>query len=489
MEIKKRIKKVVLVYPNQKWMKVDLTTTWNLPPNTLCLLGTMIEDLYEVKIIDANFYDLTEEQFEAEIREFKPDVVGISLLTSEYQDILEICVKLVKEIDHEIVTVAGGVHVTTQHESVLEDQNIDYAVRGEGEYVFRNLLEHLNGRAEFPKKGMVFRNCDGKIEAFEPELIADLDQLPIPNYKLVDYPAYANKLSRYGVDSVHVKPFARILTSRGCPVGCSFCQVESISGKSLRMRSAENVIAELQMLKNEYGIEGFVIEDDNPFGNKKRTKKMLRLLKEANLNLTWKAAGVTIFNMDEEIFELMAETGCQAIGIAIESGVERVLKKIIRKPVNLKKVPDLVKLAQKYGLFVTANFIVGFPGETWEEIRETLHYAETCGVDYIKVYQAQPLLGTRLYDEAIETKSITGTHDKVGWRYSRLHTSEFSPKDLSVLRVYEWDRINFSTLEKREKAAKIMNIDLEELARLRKATRNSLTFEDMDMEMMRTREV
>ena len=185
--------------------------------------------------------------------------------------------------------------------------------------------------------------------------------------------------------------------------------------------------------------------------------------------------------MDEEIFKLMAETGCQMIGMAIESGTERILKEIIKKPVDLKKVPEMIKMAQKYGLYVAANFVIGFPGETWGEILQTIRYAETCGADYCKIYPANPLIGTKLFDMAKELNLIVGDPNKVDWRYGRIKSSEFSPKDISILRVYEWDRINFSDPKKRERTANIMGITVDELNAIRKATRDNLTFENMDI--------
>ncbi|MGE0918211.1 B12-binding domain-containing radical SAM protein [Trichlorobacter lovleyi] len=478
MQKQKNIKRVLLCYPNQRWLKFDLTTTWDLSPYGICMLATTIQDRYEVKIVDAQFNNLSEEQFADQIRTFAPDLVGISLLTSEYAPILATAASIIKSVNPTTLTLAGGVHVTTQYEQVMTDTNIDYAVRGEGERVLGQFLDWLNDEAIFPTKGLVYRDANNPkhLVTLPPDLIDDLDQLPLPNYDLVDYPAYTMHKPRYGVDSLNVFPHARILTSRGCPVGCSFCQVESISGKKWRMRSAENVVDEIVYLHNRYGIKGFIVEDDNAFVQKKRTKEMLRLLKQKKLGLSWKAAGVPIFNMDEETFKLMAETGCQLVGLPIESGVPRILKQIIKKPVDLEKAPELIRLAQRYGIFVAANFIIGFPTETWDEIRQTLRYAETCGADYCKIYAAQPLLGTELYELAKQMGCLVGDEHDVGWRHGRICTSEFTPKDISILRAYEWDRINFTDATKREKTADIMGISLEELGRIRKQTRESLTF-------------
>jgi radical SAM superfamily enzyme YgiQ (UPF0313 family) len=444
------------------------------------MLGTMIQDKYDVKIIDAQFYNMSEEQFRKEVKEFAPDCVGISLLTSEYAPILDMAANIIKEIDSGIITVAGGVHVTTQYHHVMKNKNIDYAICGEAEYILGEFLNYLNDKGKMPQKGLIFRKDDGEVVALPPDLIQDLDKLPLPNYELVDYKAYINTDSRYGVDSVHIYPYARILTSRGCPIGCCFCQVESISGKRWRPRSAEKVVDEIAMLKSKYGIRAFIFEDDNPFCQKERTKKLFRLLKERNLGLKWRAAGVAIFMMDEEILKLMSETGCEVIGIAIESGTKRVLKKIVNKPVDLEKVPYMIKLAQKFGIYVITNFVIGFPGETWDEIRMTLQFAENCGSDYCKIYPANPLVGTRLFKMAKELNCIVGDEEKVDWRYGRIKTSEFDPQDIGILRVYEWDRINFSDPRKRARTAEIMGITEEELNAIRKATRENLSFEYAD---------
>ena len=132
-----------------------------------------------------------------EVEKFLPDCVGISVLSSEYASILDTTAAIVKEVDKSIITIAGGVHVTTQYYRVLENKDIDYAIRGEGEYVLRDFLAFLNGEGAFPEKGVVFRNGNGNINALPLDLVQDLDSLPLPNYDLVDYPAYANTGPRY----------------------------------------------------------------------------------------------------------------------------------------------------------------------------------------------------------------------------------------------------------------------------------------------------
>jgi anaerobic magnesium-protoporphyrin IX monomethyl ester cyclase len=473
----KKIKRVMLMYPNQLWYKYDLTTTWNLTPFVLCILGTMLQDKYQVKIVDAQFYNLSEDDFRREVEAFQPDVVGISLLTSEYASILDTAAAIIKGVNKDIVTIAGGVHVATQYLRVMENKDVDLAVRGEGEYVLRQLLDHINGDGAMPQKGVVYRQEDGKINALPPDFIVDLDALPLPNYDLVNYRDYLNRDPRNTIDSAPEFPYARLLTSRGCPVGCSFCQVHLIAGSQWRKRSAKRVVDELVLLKKQYGIKSFYFDDDNPFCQKARTKEMLHLIIDQKLDLKWKCADLAVFATDEEILKLMAESGCVLLGIAIESGSPRVLKEIVKKPVKLDKVPILIKAAQKHGIYVAANFIIGFPGETWDEIRQTVQYAETCGADYVKFFPANPLLGTEMFKIAKEMNAIEGDELALGWRYGRIKSTEFTPKDISILRAYEWDRVNFSDPKKQQKTASVMNITIEELNKQRKATRDALKFD------------
>ena len=119
---KKPVKKVVLMFPNQSWFKFDLTTTWNLSPYVLCLLGEiLIKRNYDVKIIDCQFYDMTEEDFKIEIKKYNPDIVGISILTTEYAETADIAARIVKECNQDIITIMGGVHPTTQHKRVMKN--------------------------------------------------------------------------------------------------------------------------------------------------------------------------------------------------------------------------------------------------------------------------------------------------------------------------------------------------------------------------------
>lgn len=472
-------KKLMLVYPNFKWMKYDRFTIWDLNPATLCLLAAMVRDIVEVKIVDAQCYDLSLENFERQVRDFAPDYVGISILTTEYCEVLDIAARQVKAINKKIIVIAGGVHVTTNYQKVLENRDIDYSVRGEGEYVLRELLKYLMGEADLPGEGLVFRQA-GREVIQKQAFVADISKLPWPAYDLVDLNVYIKKEARPSPTRPPGYPCIRMVTTRGCPFGCSFCQVEVIAGKKVRAREPMDVANELQYLKEKYGLRSVIFENDNLLmAPNNFAKNLFQLMIDKKLDLKWILPGAALFLLTDELLDLMLASGCVGVNVAIESGNERVLREIVRKPIrDLKKVPEIIAKIKARGMYCLANFIIGLPGETWDEIRETISFAENCGAEYVKIFVAVPLYGTKLYEMAKRTNAIMGDSEnlKIDWRHSQVKSDEWTAKDVSILRAYEWDRINFSPA-RIKRTAELWGLTIEELKATRKITRDSLVFE------------
>lgn len=470
------MKKIVLVVPNFNWTDTDAITTWHFIPYNLCLIAAVIENQYDVEIIDANLNNYSPEQFGEIITRLSPDVVGISVLMDKYGVTGHKAAEIVKEVNSEIITVFGGVYPTTNPELVARDDNIDFVVVGEGEYVFKDLLECLDKKTTPDLDGVWYKNKDEIIEKGRSAFIDDLDALPFPAYHLIDFKKYASNVLRNSIDRPPALPYLYLTTSRGCPQKCIFCQVESISGRKVRQRSPESMIDEILRLKQEYGIRSFTMGDDNFLAHKKKAKRFLSLLIEKKVDMKWKMGATAIFMLDDELITLLAKSGCLSVGVAIESGSKRVLKEIINKPVDLDKAKINVKKLKEAGIFVSSNFIVGFPGETWNEIRESLKYAEDLGADYCRIFNAVPLPKTRLFKLCKETGAFATDYNslEIDWKHGYISTSEFTRKDIGILRAYEWDRINFTDKTKRKKIAEVMELSLEELDKIRKDTRNSL---------------
>jgi radical SAM superfamily enzyme YgiQ (UPF0313 family) len=470
-------KKLVLVYPNQRWLKDDIVTTWRLDPRTLAVIAAVVRDVVDVEILDANVDNLSPEKFREALALRQPDYVGISLLTTEYASILYQAADLVKNIDPSIVVIAGGVHVTLHYDEAIGHSSIDYCCRGEGEHVLRELLLHLQGKGPLPRVGLVYRD-GGCVVVQEKAVVEDLAALPWPAYDLMDFQRYCETDARQGANRFPELPGMAMLISRGCPYHCSFCQVASISGRQARVRNPADVVKEIQFVKDRYGIRSITFFDDNFFVPVKPMKEFLRRMVQEKVDIKWQAAGAAIWVLDDEFLDLMQQSGCIGVTVALESGVERVLHDIVNKPIeHIDQMPEKIARIQQRGIWVAANFIIGLPGETWEEIRQTVRFAEVCGADYVKFYVAVPLHGTRLYEMAKEMGVLGGQDGQtsVGWRYGQILSNEWTPKDVSSLRVYEWDRINFSP-DRIGKVCEIWGTTIEEINRIRKATRDSLVF-------------
>ena len=465
-------KRVMFVLPNHRWASDERYTMWLIFPTQICLLAAQIEDKYDVEILDCIIDDLTIEEFSERVRHSKPDVVGVSNFTHEYSKAGHRAIEVVKAINPDIITVMGGVYVITSPELAIQNTNLDYGIIGEGELTIQQLLAHLFEGQLLPDKGFCFRK-DGKL-VIQPRspFITNLDQLKYPAYHLVDFMKYAMRPQREAPSRPRALPYARVCMTRGCPIGCTFCTVESISGGPTRYRSAEHMVGELEMLKNKYGIKCILWDDDNLFMNKVKAKEVLRLMIERNLNLVWMLEATAIFCMDEELVELCGKSGCKYLNIALESGSERVLKEVIKKPVIKEKALRLIKKMKEVAIEINSNFVIGNPGETWDEIWETVRFAEDIDIDYVKFFICTPFPKTKMFDMAKEMGYLDDSirFDEHHWTGGTFNTEHWRARDLAVVRAYEWDRINFSKADKRKKTCEMMGISEDRLNEIRRVT-------------------
>ncbi len=465
--------RVVLIVPNFNWTSLDPQFLWHYLPYNLCLLAAMIERDCDVVIVDAFMKNLSRDEVRDILRREQPDLVGVTVLMNQCASAGHETLALAKEVLPECRTAFGGVYATVSPDRVIQDPNVDYVFVGEGEYTFQALVRHLGGRGPFPEQGVWFREDGRVVERGRSEFIADLDRLPFPAYHLVDFPSYANSISRLTVDAPPLFPSARIISSRGCPYGCSFCQVETILGKRFRGRSAANILDEIAWLKETYGIKSLTFDDDNLHTDRDRALAIFRGMIERGLAMPWKSIATAVFRLDEELVDLMRESGCTYVDIAIESGAMRVRKELIGKPIDIEHAARIIRYLREKGIFVAANIIMGFPSETWEEIRESLRVIESLDVDYVKLFTLVPLRHTKVWDMCVCEGLIPSDipDESFSWNFGNLTCSEFTAEELSILRAFEWDRINFSSLEKRQRTAAMMNISVEELDRIRQHTR------------------
>lgn len=464
--------KVLLTIPNQAW---GGDAVWSIHPYSMCALIAILRQYgCEADLLDANVDALSKEETRSRISEYRPDIVGVSVLSDSYREAGFTMSRLAKQTVPRCTVIMGGVFVTTRPKKAMLCPEVDYGVVGEGEHVLVELLDYLTGKVDkLPSEGIAFRE-NGEIR-IRPQktFITDLDALPMPDYSVIDYSKYSMGF-RKEVNAPRALPYGKLITSRGCPVGCCFCEVQHIAGRKVRSTSARRVIDEIQILVEEHGIKSLEFLDDQLLVPKKRFLEILRMLIEKDWDLVWNAHNVSVFYLDEELLDLMKASKCQFTSLAVESGSPRVLREIIKKPVDIEHSMRMAEYCQKIGMDTCALFVIGFPGETWNEIRQTIRVAGEIATDYVKINIAVPFPGTPLFDMAVEAGAIHPDvdFDTLSWGKAIMSTDEFTADQLQILRAMEWDRINFTDPERRDKIAKMMGITPEELDLIRRKTIN-----------------
>jgi len=242
-----------------------------------------------------------------------------------------------------------------------------------------------------------------------------------------------------------------MITSRGCPGKCVFCSIHAIWGKKYRPRSVDNIIREIKQIVNAYQIEELHFEDDNLTFDKERARDLFTAIKQEIPDLRWGAPnGIALWTLDETLIKLMAESGCRFVTLAIESGNQRVLKEVIKKPVKLERIKHIISMMKKNRIRADGMFVIGLPGETIAEIEETIDFALKLDLPDISFFIATPYPATELYDNCKEKGLLSDDYTLAGLQVHKrafINTDEFSAEDIIRLRKEAIDRFLISRLK------------------------------------------
>jgi radical SAM superfamily enzyme YgiQ (UPF0313 family) len=372
------------------------------------------------------------DEIQEKVREIQPDVVGISIIfTSVYRLGLKIAER-VKAVNPSIFTVLGGSHITVSPNEALEHKCIDFIVLGEAERSLPHLLLAIEKhKLPFGIPGTGFRDpYTGDVIIHQPDLLYDLDNTPMPAFHLLPMEDYF----KYAAEGRIIKMY----TSRGCTFNCSFCSVPATSQRRFRSHSPERIIQEIEHLISAYGVTGIMFEDDNMNLNPKRYQRIMELLVQGEYGLNLYARNFRCDILSRPTLNLMRKAGFSEVWITPESGSQRVLDEVIGKRMRLANVTASVQRIISEGMRVGAAFVIGMPGETWEEIEETTAYAtylKTLGVTNFWFSIATPIEGTRMYKAAKNQGIINGMDlDNFSYNRATINTSEFSAIRIEELR-------------------------------------------------------
>jgi anaerobic magnesium-protoporphyrin IX monomethyl ester cyclase len=417
MPLRKKVERVLLIQPPLV-VHTDLSSEPKgvHPPIGLGYIAAVLENKYEVRILDSIVegyhteiqvdqrrirYGLTYEQIRSRIDTFKPDVVGVANgFSSGFREALAVCEEA-RKIDPSIVTVMGGPHPSAVPEQVGRCSAVDFVVIGEGEYTFRDLLRGIATGDWTQLDGLAWKSNGSVVVRKKTQFIENLDELPLPARHLLPMADYFKIGEAFLLTKR--KPFTPLNTSRGCVAQCTFCPVHATWGGRWRARSAENVLDEIEHLVQRYGVREIHFDDDNLVLNKKRSVALFQGMIDRKLDVVWTVpTGLALWAVDDELLALMKQSGCYKLFVAVESGDQRMLSDVIKKPLNLEKVKPLVRTMQRLGIEVESFFVAGMPGETRESLNRSFQFARDLDTDVSHYFFANPMPGTRLWEICAE---------------------------------------------------------------------------------------
>jgi anaerobic magnesium-protoporphyrin IX monomethyl ester cyclase len=473
------VNRVVLIIPNSRWFG---KRPWMVLPYAALLLTALLKRRYEFHLLDANGRNLDAAACQDELRQLRPDLVLVTGGSVEYHRQVHQALAIAKSACPEVTTILGGVYPTTLPEEAGKDANADWLFMYHAEDRLLDFLElvvagRLDAARAFP--GIAYRSPQGAvIENPSSQFIGDVQTQVQPDYSQVDLKPYLSQ-STLDYQFNATVPNAFIITSYGCPYNCVFCASRTISGRRVAFRSPADVLQEVDYLRERHGVRNLVFLDDALLSDRPRIEAILNAFLERQPGLTWKAASVSAWHLDNSLLELMKRAGCTQLTVSVESGSQRVLRDVIHKPLQLDILPPLLKKCRELGISLGANFVIGLPGETWDEIRQTFAFAEKSDFDVAHFHIATLLPRTDLYRICREHGYLPEGFSfrdpqTFGFGVGHITTEEFTPYELAVLRAFEWDRINFSTPEKLQRVARLYQTSVEALQEHRKQTRRKL---------------
>lgn len=454
------------------------------------LTSFLLKSNHQVKVIDAlaeawnNYWELDEypenlfqglksKELLERITKHNPEIIGLTWIFATQNNSIDITIKTIREFSKTIPIVVGGNQPSANPVGTLEEnKDIDIVVYGEGEITIKEILDNkaqnldkINGIA-FRKSGKIILNP-------ARQLIENLDELPFPNRSLIPYQNYSKqylyetiylKLKKLNIndkknrwissklsslpflDRLYYKiynkkhpkinlPTADIITSRGCPNHCTFCALHNTWGHRWRMRSAQNVLEEIDLLVNKFGVKHINIMDDNFNVSKERTIEICKGIVKNKYNITLlPTAGAFVPTLDEEVLIWLKKAGLKELRMSIESGNQDVLYNIIKKNIDLSKVKGIVDICKKLGIETEGAFIFGIPGQTIETMKENIEFAKKTGFDRMIRFVFQPFPNTELYDICVKNNYFTEDYDPkrlyITGNKCYVKTDKFSPEDV-----------------------------------------------------------
>lgn len=393
-----------------------------------------------------NFNDYFNDYFKYNLLTYKPDIVAIScLFTPSYHSMIMLA-NCSKDYFPNALIIGGGGIPTNTYRTIFEDTNsFDALCYGEGEKPLLELVMSNDVQNTFKmNNSWITAEKINSNATFHHSLIEKLDDIPTLDYQLCDPKDYSVNPGISCNASLEKKIFNfHIMTSRGCPYKCTFCTSFTVHGRAMRYHSVERVKEDLIILKEKFGAERVIIQDDNFTQNSKRAVQIIKIIKELGLELVFQN-GLTVYSLTREMLELFKSAGIHQLVLPVESGSERVLKDIIKKPLNLSIVKRVVSDCRELGIYTNMNILFGFPGETKKDMQDTKDFLESIDANWYMFFLATPLVGTEMLKICEENNYLHGdTTRDLHFKKPVVETEHFTREYVQELRYNMNLELNF----------------------------------------------
>lgn len=416
---------ILLVYPNVSSedrynKKIDAIGGHQLPLGIYYLASYLRKNKFLVNIVDAEAFNVSDDKI-CELISKKTKIVGISSTTVAFRNARKLAERIKSSFPH-LKIVIGGPHITAMPKETMETLAFDYGIVQEGEIPFLKLVEHLLESKHDLKNIPNLLWVENKTIKSNRERVTttNLDELPFPARDLAtDLGAYKPPVGAY-----RKEPVASVITSRGCPYSCIFCDNNTF-GKSIRYFSAEYVASEIQELVVNYGVKEISFLDDTFVVDKKRMLKIFELLSKQQIKISWSCM-TRVNNLDYDTLKFMKDNGCWQIRIGIESGNQDVIN-FIKKGITLEQVKNVTSHCHKLKMMVTGFFIIGHQIDTEATIDQTINFALSIPLTDVVVTINTPIPGTESYNIA----KNYGTYIEGNWSSLNYWTPVFIPDGLT----------------------------------------------------------
>jgi len=343
-----------------------------------------------VQLFDAMALGWAWEETVRRIKEFQPDLIVLLSTTPTFPNDAAFVRLLKGSLETRIALV--GTHVTALPSESLDESDTDFVLLGEAEPILADLIDRW-GHAEKDIPGLACKSDGETVLSPRRSFVEPLDDLPDPARDLLP-------LDRYTMPFTEGRPFVTVIPCRGCPFPCTFCRAGDVWGKKVRVRSPDRVVAELQEVRDRYGIRDVVFMTDTLLANRDWALGLFQSMIETDLKIEW-IGNARTDQVDPELLSAMKRSGCQLISYGIESGSQEMLDSM-KKHLTLQQSLDAVRMTKEARITAFAYFIFGLPGETHETIRESIQFARKLDADYVNFHIATPFPGTEFYRQAKE---------------------------------------------------------------------------------------